>query len=166
MYHYFQTYNFYDDDLIFNKEEQCLICWEFSDDINEINNLQSLIIFDSTCNCNSYFHNKCLYDWVKRTQSCPICHKFLTIKNNKVYRFLNKSFIQNSLNKVSFVRFFTIIIYLSKVVSYYFLLQLFILLCKVYFHTHYEYLEHIKETVDKEYITSENEVYYYNHSYL
>jgi hypothetical protein len=163
MYHYFQIYNFCDDDIIFNKEEQCLICWEFSKDINEINSLQSLIIFDSTCSCNSYFHSECLHDWVKQTQSCPICHKSLTIKNKEAYCFFNKSFIENSTNKITFVRFFTTIIYLTKVVGYYFLLQCVIIFCKIYFHVHYEYLEHIKETVDKEHYMS-NEVYYYNHT--
>lgn len=166
MYHYFQIYNFCDDEINFNKEEQCLICWEFSEDLNKINSLQSLIVFESTCSCNSYFHSECLHDWVKQTQSCPICHKTLTIKNNGLYKVLNNIYIQKSFDKITFVRVFTTIIYLTKVVSYYFLLQCIIIFCKIYFHVHYEYLEHIKETVDKEYITSENEVYYYNHSYL
>jgi len=166
MYNYFQIYNFYDDDIEFYREQQCLICWEFSKNINEINNLQSLIRFESTCNCNSYFHSNCLYDWVKRTQSCPICHKPLTIKIQGLYHFFNNTFIQKSLNKITIAHIVTGIIYLSKVVSYFILFQFFLLFCKIYIHTHYGYLEHIKETVDKDDYMSENEVYYYNHTSL
>jgi hypothetical protein len=163
MYNYFQIYNFYDDNLEFYKEEQCLICWEFSENINEINNLQSLIIFETTCNCNSYFHNKCLYDWVKQTQSCPICHKPLTIKNQDLKHFFNNSFIQKYLDKITVAYIFTTIIYLSKVLGYFILFQILLLFCKIYIHTYYEYL---KESIDKDEYMSENNVYYYNYSYL
>jgi hypothetical protein len=92
---YFSTYDPYDErydiflrDIIqredheFNKNnennendgnKECIICWEPSAILNEVNCLQVTTIIHIPCQCNVYIHDKCLRVWIKSNHSCPIC---------------------------------------------------------------------------------------------
>ena len=125
---YFPTYNFYDD-IVFTKEEQCLICWDVSNNCDEINKMQLLTSFTTTCNCNSYFHDKCLFFWVYSTQSCPICHKdmqikhYLTANNNKsktnfIAIIVSNKFVIHLYNGVIFITRLCSYVIISKIILF------------------------------------------------
>lgn len=146
---YFATYNFYDD-IVFDKEEQCLICLETSNNLNEINKMQLHTTFTTTCNCNCFFHNTCLFHWVNTRKSCPICHKNMQINiilhsNNN-----NKLFIQ-LLNGYIFISKLFFCIFISR----------FILIS---FYIYYEI--QLQTTIQIDYCDNDNFSYSYSYSYL
>jgi len=49
-------------------DETCAICM---DDINSN-------VYKTTC--NHYFHQKCLYKWIKEKPSCPLCRNHISLK--------------------------------------------------------------------------------------
>ena len=59
-----------------SQSSECFICFE-----NEINreipfdiNVLSIIYPNlKSCNCTGKIHIKCLYDWLKQSNTCPIC---------------------------------------------------------------------------------------------
>lgn len=58
-----------------NKEDNsCLICWDTN--ITETpTRLQNMKNITSYCYCNILVHEDCLYEWIKKTNSCPICRE-------------------------------------------------------------------------------------------
>lgn len=61
-------------------EKECLICLRNKDSYNNSpKNLQKLTNHKK-CDCDSYFHQKCLEEWYKKQKVCPIC--LVTIKDN------------------------------------------------------------------------------------
>ena len=175
MYSHFQTYNYHDDPISFPKEQQCLICWETSANFDEINQMQLLVTFNKTCQCNSYFHNKCLFNWVVRTESCPICHKKLTIKSNSHTNSISHlnhfklSVIQIISNKTVIIYIFNGIWAISQFVTFYSLFYIiFGTMFTVFFgyiNLHQEYTKQIQQTIQYEDVFGDyNTVYFYNHS--
>jgi hypothetical protein len=52
------------EELLNNDEDNdCTICLE------EFNNDEEII----KLKCNHFFHSKCIDDWIKKNQSCPLC---------------------------------------------------------------------------------------------
>lgn len=172
MYTHFQTYNYHDDPISFLKEQQCLICWETSANYDEINQMQLLADFNKTCQCNSYFHNKCLFHWVIRNESCPICHKELTINSisnsnsntNSFTRLHNfkLSVIQIISNKIVIIYVFNSIRTISQIITFY---TLFYILFFGYISLHQEYTKQIQQTIQYDDVFGDyNAVYFYNYS--
>ena len=136
---YFPTYNFYDD-IVFTKEEQCLICWDSSDKYDEITKMQQLTSFIPTCTCNGCFHNKCLFTWVHSTHSCPICHKDMQINiilnsnNNNNVNFIativSYKFAKNVYNGTVFITRLASYIIITKIIL--FMIYVFILNFSLY----------------------------------
>ena len=58
---------------------QCLICWEPENNKNPIIKMKNIILFESSCECDCKFHCDCLFEWVSKTPTCPICRNPLTI---------------------------------------------------------------------------------------
>jgi hypothetical protein len=58
---------------------QCLICWEPENNKNPIIKMKNIILFESSCECDCKFHCNCLFEWVSKTPTCPICRNPLTI---------------------------------------------------------------------------------------
>lgn len=162
MYTHFETFNYHDDPIPFPKYEQCIICWETSNDINELNQMQLLPIFTKTCNCNSYFHNKCLFHWVIINESCPICHKILTIKPTSTK--WNKLNILT--NKIIIINIFKSIWIISQIVTYYILLKFFIFMFFAYIILQEEYTKQIQQSILNEDAESNAVMFLQNQSYL
>ena len=51
------------------KETECAICLE---------NFKGIDMIKSFYKCNHIFHKKCLKDWLKRSNTCPLCNHDLT----------------------------------------------------------------------------------------
>jgi hypothetical protein len=120
---YFTTFNHYNDDdimydddhnIIYN-DEQCLICWDKYTTKNHIYKMQTLLyssIYYTSCNCNGYFHHNCLFKWIYKTNSCPICRiKFdininenlpLTFNIFKIFKFFITIFLIKILYNIIF----------------------------------------------------------------
>lgn len=136
---YFPTYNFYDD-IVFTKEEQCLICWDSSDKYDEITKMQQLTSFIPTCKCNGCFHSKCLFTWVYSTHSCPICHKDMQINiilnsnNNNNVNFIativSYKFAKNVYNGTVFITRLVSYVIITKIIL--FMIYVFILNFSLY----------------------------------
>jgi hypothetical protein len=43
--------------------------------------MKNIMLFESSCECDCNFHCDCLFEWVSKTQTCPICRNPLTINN-------------------------------------------------------------------------------------
>lgn len=95
---YFTTFNHYDDDNIdiynnitdYNIMETCLICWDPSTTNNKISKMKQLMsssIYYTHCSCNAYFHKDCLFQWINKTNSCPICRFEFDFNINETYPF-------------------------------------------------------------------------------
>ena len=67
------------DKLTNNEEDLCLICWLPSQENNEIKYLSQFIHIKQKCNCKPKLHLICINDWIKNSQSCPICRKKMNI---------------------------------------------------------------------------------------
>lgn len=64
------------------QEHLCLICWSnenLNDPLFTIKEFENYIF---TCNCNVLIHAHCLSEWIQKTNSCPICRKY--IYNNEI----------------------------------------------------------------------------------
>lgn len=59
-----------------SQSSECFICFEnkingdFPFDINVIDTIYPNL---KQCNCTGKIHIKCLYDWLKQSNTCPIC---------------------------------------------------------------------------------------------
>ena len=68
--------------------ESCIICLEDFKSVEEIQMLESVNqkVFEkeetSTLDCGHKFHRKCISDWLKKEESCPICRTKFNIKEN------------------------------------------------------------------------------------
>jgi hypothetical protein len=58
-----------------NNVNICIICLFPSINNNSIETLNTCNEYILSCNCNTYIHKKCLYEWYIKTESCPICRK-------------------------------------------------------------------------------------------
>ena len=80
---YFSTFNHYDDDDVIYNDDVCLICWDTStrrnNNVSRMKSLLSSSIYFTTCNCNGSFHHNCLFKWIYKTYSCPICRTKLEL---------------------------------------------------------------------------------------
>lgn len=61
-----------------NNDDGCLICLDtkIKDSPKRIHMIETII---SSCDCNIIVHERCLYEWLKKTQSCPICRETMEI---------------------------------------------------------------------------------------
>ena len=66
------------------EKEQCMFCWEFSSDENQIHKMKHIPLFVSNCSCNCDVHVVCFINWVKKTPTCPICREDLMF-NDEIY---------------------------------------------------------------------------------
>jgi hypothetical protein len=63
----------------------CLICWEPEEkQINPITKMQTIYLFNYTCECDCNFHPNCFLEWATKTHTCPICREPLTV-NMEIY---------------------------------------------------------------------------------
>ena len=66
-------------------EKCCSICLKnFDSDKNKINRLFCKVTQDENIHktsCNHYFHERCLFNWRKYKNICPVCRKPLKIPN-------------------------------------------------------------------------------------
>jgi len=63
-----------------NNEIDCFICFMPYEQNNPIKMLSDFSHIIQKCKCNAKIHLLCLNNWIKNTQSCPICRtKFISI---------------------------------------------------------------------------------------
>ena len=55
---------------IFKSTDECAICLEKFDEESEVTPLP--------CDIRHYFHNKCIEDWFKNNNTCPLCKKVIS----------------------------------------------------------------------------------------
>jgi hypothetical protein len=56
-----------------NYEIDCFICFMHYEQNNPIKMLSDFSHIIQKCKCNANIHLLCLNNWIKKTQSCPIC---------------------------------------------------------------------------------------------
>ena len=71
---------------------ECSICLNLLNNNIEIHNLK----------CNHSFHIFCVYDWIKKKKSCPLCRKSITTYNyniiqQKCIHYLHNIFMSNDI---------------------------------------------------------------------
>ena len=94
-----------------NNEIDCFICFMPYEQNNPIKMLSDFSHIIQKCKCNAKIHLLCLNNWIKNTQSCPICRTKCT-----------------SLQKSNLPKFYVIItIYLFIIFTYNILICLIIL---------------------------------------
>ena len=65
----------------------CLICWEPEDKLtNPITKMQTIYLYNYTCECDCNFHPNCFLEWASKTHTCPICRKSLTVNMDIYYQ--------------------------------------------------------------------------------
>jgi hypothetical protein len=121
---YFGTCTVYDDEIIINlydisyinTNSECLICLDdtmiiASDGFDKTFRIKDNTNIITTCNCNGTYHNKCLTNWLNKSQSCPICRKdiFIYSPSNKYFK-ICKKICKNTIT--IFIRTINLIIYL------------------------------------------------------
>lgn len=62
-----------------NDDNNCLICWD-NNVIQKPTRIHMINNVISNCNCNILVHQSCLYEWIKKTHSCPICRETMLLK--------------------------------------------------------------------------------------
>lgn len=83
--------------------ESCIICLEDFKSSEEIHNLQSTNMQayenaeTSTLECGHKFHRKCISDWLKKEENCPICRMKFDLKSDR-----NNNNKSGSMNNVNF----------------------------------------------------------------
>lgn len=69
----------------------CLICWLPQEKHNEIKLLSEFLHIKINCNCKPKLHYNCINEWIKQSQTCPICRTkiniIFTTNNNNCYIF-------------------------------------------------------------------------------
>ena len=99
-----------------NNEIDCFICFMPYEQNNPIKMLSDFSNIIQKCKCNAKIHLLCLNNWIKNTQSCPICRTKCTN--------LQKSNLQKS----NLQKYYVIInIYLFIILTYNILICLIIL---------------------------------------
>ena len=91
----------------------CLIC--LNNESNEDNKIillkenKFIILF---CDCNSYFHNDCLLQWIKKTNNCPICRKEIKYIKNDELNYMKYKYICYTSNRNDYIdnKFYKLII--------------------------------------------------------
>ena len=92
---YFSIYassEYYSDDDIHNVEllvdekETCIICWLPSEQTNKIKNLSDFSQLKLECKCHPNIHNNCIYTWLNKSLTCPICRSKISIININSYQ--------------------------------------------------------------------------------
>jgi hypothetical protein len=92
----------------------CFICLSSNTNINDpVKLMKEYSFYISSCECNSYIHNKCLDTWIKNTASCPICRNKTTVSleynyHKYIYKLTYYVFLGNV--ALSLIRFSTLLI--------------------------------------------------------
>ena len=74
-------------DEIIDDNIYCLICWEPEDKLtNPITKMQTIYLYNYTCECDCNFHPNCFLEWASKTHTCPICRNSLTINMDIYYQ--------------------------------------------------------------------------------
>lgn len=130
---YFGTFDPYDDNYdIFLREinqkenimpdnNECIICWSQSTELNEVYYLNFVNYINKPCRCNVSIHDSCLRAWIKQSNSCPICRSEIQLLDMTIIE-INEEPIY-----VSYMFLQQYIKILSIFFSYFFFLQITIL---------------------------------------
>lgn len=62
-----------------DKNELCLICWLPQEEQNEIKLLSEFSHIKPNCKCKPKLHSTCIKDWIKKSETCPICRAKMNI---------------------------------------------------------------------------------------
>jgi hypothetical protein len=58
--------------------DNCIICWSPESPLLLLSEIPNITLH---CDCNPTIHQKCLNSWLITTCSCPICRKYIIVKN-------------------------------------------------------------------------------------
>lgn len=62
-----------------DEENMCLICWLPENKENKIHVLTNFSNIKPKCKCKPKLHTTCINEWVKKSQTCPICRTKMNI---------------------------------------------------------------------------------------
>ena len=65
-------------DYDYHYEVECFICFMPYEQNNPIKMLSEFPYIIQKCKCNTNIHLLCLTNWIRKTQSCPICRTKIT----------------------------------------------------------------------------------------
>jgi len=83
---YFSIFQSYNNDNIDNESIICVICLLSKDNLDATNELKMLSEFKNiiiNCKCRPILHENCLHNWLKESQSCPICRQVVSSSDSK-----------------------------------------------------------------------------------
>jgi len=76
---YYSNNDISNNKLIDKNDDICLICWLPQEKHNEIKLLSEFLHIKINCNCKPKLHYTCINEWIKQTQTCPICRTQINI---------------------------------------------------------------------------------------
>ena len=77
----------------------CIICMENKQPCIQMKNAD-VVLFVKTCDCNYTVHERCLRNWLIKSEVCLICQKPLYYDRES--RAINKSVLESMLNCISY----------------------------------------------------------------
>ena len=108
-YSLYTSYEYYENNYIIentdkiiykNNNNECLICLDYSICNDSVKNMKEFEELYSSCNCNPYFHKRCLMKWINISSSCPICKnniRFIVLQHNN-NNYNNNNYNNNNYN--------------------------------------------------------------------
>jgi len=125
----FSSYEYYEDKDNVNTDDVCLICWLPTEETNKIKLLSNFLHINPNCKCNPKIHSICINEWIKKSQSCPICRtkiNIIMVTSDKNNMFVNY-----------YIIFMSYTIYFLRILCY---ISFVNLLCLFLYNAYYMYI--------------------------